>query len=164
MPDDEFIDSVSDNGSTYDPDAYYIATRNKKGFKTTLYLAVTPEVAAGLAEVVASRRLPWYRTNHDFFRNAIVHQLHRDRERVNDPALEIVIDDLVASLIVESKTEQIQTIIDAEKAAVETVHALSRQPITDHARRRIMPHVNTMLNAMSDPVAKDQIKRDLGLT
>lgn len=160
--DDEFINSVSDNGS-YDPDSFYVASRNAKGFKTTFTLSITPEVAAGIGEVIASRVLPHYRTPGDFYRNAIVHQLHKDRDRVGDPALVIVIDDLIESLIIESAAEKIKTIANAEQFAVDTAQEVSRLTMNDRTRRRIAPHVNQMLGAMQDENAKNQVRRALDI-
>lgn len=159
---DEFLSSVSDSGS-YDANGFYVASRNKKGFTKTLYLGITPEIAASLGELVAMRQFPLYRTPGDIHRNGLVHILHRDKELAKeqgkDPAYARESQYLLDSLILQSEMEKIKIIIDAEEAAAEQLSDFSRKRLSDSTLTKLQPHVQTVVNHMADPVNRDLVRR-----
>lgn len=65
----------SNDASSYSADKFYTASRNKKGFGSTIRLNVPPELLAAVSALVASRRVGDYRTSSDFYRDALVHRL-----------------------------------------------------------------------------------------
>lgn len=71
----------SDN---YDPDAFYIEARDKNGGGEIINARIPPQIHGSIAALVQSGKIPQYRTQSDFIRNAIVHQLHKDLERTED--------------------------------------------------------------------------------
>jgi Arc/MetJ-type ribon-helix-helix transcriptional regulator len=68
----------------YSPDAFYTEASDKKGRGTPVNARIPPQVSHNIAALVQSGKIPQYETMSDFIRNALVHQLHRDLERVND--------------------------------------------------------------------------------
>lgn len=68
----------------YDPNAFYTEGTDKKGMGERITVRVPPRVVRGIAKIVQSGKIPPYETVSDFVRNAIVHQLHKDAERVSD--------------------------------------------------------------------------------
>lgn len=75
MEDD--IDDPFRMDSTYDRDRFYTASRNKKGFGTTVRVLLPPELLAQIGLMTQSNSFPELRTQADFLRDAIVHNLHR---------------------------------------------------------------------------------------
>lgn len=72
---------------SYNPDAFYTEATDKKGQGERITIRIPPRVARGVAKVVQSGKIPPYETMSDFVRNAIVHQLQRDAERIADGSL-----------------------------------------------------------------------------
>lgn len=68
----------------YDPNAFYTEGTDKKGMGERITVRVPPRVVRGIAKIVQSGKIPPYETVSDFVRNAVVHQLHKDAERIND--------------------------------------------------------------------------------
>lgn len=71
----------------YDPNAFYTEGSDKKGQGERITIRIPPRVARGISKIVQSGKIPPYETLSDFVRNAIVHQLHKDSERINDGEL-----------------------------------------------------------------------------
>lgn len=69
---------------TYNPDEFYTATKNEKDHSAHVSTAMHPDIDTAVRELVSLRELP-YRTVGDFYRNAAVHQLMKDRDRVKNP-------------------------------------------------------------------------------
>lgn len=80
MP-DEFSGS-SDNG--YDSSRFYTASRDNRGFSDTTRLRTPTGLAYRIKALVASGKTE-YRTDHDFYRDAIVHRLNDVAKLVDDP-------------------------------------------------------------------------------
>lgn len=68
----------------YDPEAFYTEARDKNGGGEIVNARIPPQIHGSLAALVQSGKIPQYRTQSDFIRNAMVHQLHRDLERIQD--------------------------------------------------------------------------------
>lgn len=79
---DEFPSSSSSPANSYDPDKVYNASRDSKGFGSSLRMKVPPSLLSELGHVVQSGIITEYRTREDFFRDAIVHRLHWVADRV----------------------------------------------------------------------------------
>ena len=69
----------------YDPDAFYTEGRDKQGGGENIQSRVPPQVHGTVAALIQSGKIPQYRTMSDFVRNAIVHQLHKDLDRLDSP-------------------------------------------------------------------------------
>lgn len=80
---------------SYDPNAFYTEATDKKGGGERLTVRVPPRVARDIARIVQSGKIPPYQTTSDFVRNAIVHQLHKDAERISDDDLKNVVNQIV---------------------------------------------------------------------
>jgi Arc/MetJ-type ribon-helix-helix transcriptional regulator len=72
---------------SYSPEAFYTEGTDKKGQGERITIRVPPRVARGIAKIVQSGKIPPYETLSDFVRNALVHQLHKDAERISDGEL-----------------------------------------------------------------------------
>src|SRR4030095_2367565 len=99
-------DASQDASPKYNPDSHdYTASRNKKGFGSSFRITVPPYVVSGIAQLVASQRIPQYRTSHDVHRNALVHQLVRDSEYLKGDQ---ELSRIAKLLIIESEVHQIE--------------------------------------------------------
>jgi Arc/MetJ-type ribon-helix-helix transcriptional regulator len=77
---------------TYNPDAFYTEGTDKKGQGERITIRIPPRVARGISKIVQSGKIPPYETLSDFVRNAIVHQLHKDADRINDGSLKHLVN------------------------------------------------------------------------
>ncbi len=103
----------------YDPDAFYTEASDKKGRGEPVQARVPPQIQGGIAALVQSGNIPSYQTQSDFIRNALVHQLHRDAERVDSGELRRIVS-MVTLLNNEIKAarekddfQQLMSLIDA---------------------------------------------------
>lgn len=77
---------------SYNPDAFYTEATDKKGQGERISIRIPPRVVRGIAKIIQSGKIPPYETLSDFVRNAIVHQLHKDSERMNDGELKRLVN------------------------------------------------------------------------
>lgn len=157
-PQDEFLSSVSDSGG-YDPNGFYTASRNKKGFKTTLYLATTPEIASAVGELVASRVFPYYKTPGDVHRNGLVHILERDKNLAKDASFVNITDRLVQSLMIESDAEKMRTVADSRQRVFDTISDMIRGSYAPEVREEVRPMIRAMLDKCSPGPTRDQFEQ-----
>jgi len=77
---------VNQTGDAYDPNNY-----NPDEFYTlevgpeTVRTRVSTRLARTINAIVQSGQFPHYQTSSDFVRNAVMHQIHRDSQRMTDP-------------------------------------------------------------------------------
>lgn len=94
MPDatarDEFLTEASEAvDNKYSPDKFYTASRNKKGFATTIRVNVPPEVLSMLGQLVQSKVIPEYTTTEAFLRDAIVHRIKYVETMIKDDRIPV---------------------------------------------------------------------------
>lgn len=70
-----------DGSHDYDPDAIYTRSTNKFDHSSVMHTPFPRQVVSMIQAIVSSNLIPEYRTPHDFIRNAVIHQLHREQER-----------------------------------------------------------------------------------
>jgi hypothetical protein len=88
---DEWTSDASNTAEkTYDPNSFYPASRDKKGFGASIRITVPPSILGEVSALVARGIIPEYRTNHDFFRDAIVHRLHYVSDMIRDENMQRV--------------------------------------------------------------------------
>jgi len=70
-------DEVKGVDDDYSPDEFYTKATNKHDHSSTPYsVRVDPTTAAQIAALIASGKIPHYKTPSDFFRDSLVHRLH----------------------------------------------------------------------------------------
>lgn len=71
---EEEVKGVDDD---YSPDEFYTKATNKHDHSSTPYsVRVDPTTSAQVSALIASGKIPHYKTPSDFFRDALVHRLH----------------------------------------------------------------------------------------
>lgn len=68
---------------TYSVENYYTASTDAKGHGTTFRLYIPPTILYQCGRIVASRKVPQYRTKEDIGRDALYHRLHWINENVD---------------------------------------------------------------------------------
>lgn len=86
-----YEEQLLDGSHDYDPDAIYTRSTNKFDHSSTMHTPFPRQVISMVQAIVSSNLVPEYRTPHDFIRNAVLHQLHREADRFEQitPALTI---------------------------------------------------------------------------
>lgn len=79
------IDSYDLADPNYNPDAWYTATRGADKMSRTIQVRIPEYSAEAIDQIVARRCFPAVRTNQDFIRSAIIHELHRRLGEIRDP-------------------------------------------------------------------------------
>ena len=69
--------------SSYDPDKFYTEASDKSGRGDPVNARIPPQIAGTIAALVQSAKIPEYRTQSDFIRDAVVHRLHDIGVRVD---------------------------------------------------------------------------------
>jgi len=72
------------SSGTYDPSKYYTEASDKSGRGDPANARIPPQIAGTIAALVQSAKIPEYRTQSDFIRDAIVHRLHTIGEKIDD--------------------------------------------------------------------------------
>ena len=73
------------NLGSYDPDAYYVHSTDRKGHDKELRVHLPPDIARCIEIIVESKIWPAYKTRADFVRDAIYHHLARRLREIDDP-------------------------------------------------------------------------------
>lgn len=78
-----FINQTGDayDPTTYDPDAFYTLEAGAE----TIRSRVSTRLSRTINAIVQSGQFPHYQTSSDFIRNAVMHQIYRDSQRMTDP-------------------------------------------------------------------------------
>lgn len=100
----------------YDPNKYYTEASDKNGRGDPVNTRIPPQIAGSIAALVQSGRIPEYRTQSDFVRDAVVHRLHTIGERIASGEIMRRVN-MVAML-----NEEIQ--LEKEKEAYDSLMAL----------------------------------------
>lgn len=77
---------------TYNREGHYCRATDGHGHSESMALKLSPGVMGQLAEIVASRRIPEYRTPQDIVRDAVIHQLRWIAENVPDEDAGRIVD------------------------------------------------------------------------
>lgn len=153
---DEFATQQS---SSYSKDEYYIAATDSKGHGTKSYMNVPPLVKGEIAALIASRTIPVYRTEMDFWRDAGVHRLHDLSEMLSEsaPVMSGRLNILARQLAVMSDLEYQRRIIENDDTMYKDATVLLSHPpamATTDAVRRAIAEIN-------DPDLKLKLTREL---
>lgn len=160
--DNDWLENSSETADgAYSPDKFYTASRNKKGFTSTVRQSVPPEVLAHIGELVASRTVPEYRTSADFFRDAIVHRLHYVTGLMEaGTPLSAESLRLQRMLIVEAKLDRLNALVEENKRIAERAHNILRN-IDSGNRPEAIAVLRDLLPDITDPNLRDQLMHEL---
>lgn len=149
MPDDDPF-TIEEDKSGYDEDKFYTAAREVKGFSATKRVNIPPNLSSAISVVVASPKIPEIRTEADFVRDALVHNMYRcsrimkdrgmDSEEMHAAAEELRIETLnsmlrnrgerINKMIIDAR-ESIHSSPDRERRRKEIIDEFSMWPDTD---------------------------------
>lgn len=123
-------DDFATNHSSYSRDHYYIAATDNKGHRSKSYMSVPPQVKGEIASLIASRSIPVYRTETDFWRDAGVHRLHELAEMLSEsaPVFSGRLEILARRLATESELEYERRLIEADETLLEDAMFLMAHP------------------------------------
>lgn len=71
------------SGSAYDPDKFYTEASDKTGRGEPSTVRLPAQVGGSIAALVQSAKIPEYRTQSDFIRDAVVHRLQSIGEKID---------------------------------------------------------------------------------
>lgn len=147
---DEFGSSLNDK---YEPNEFYVASRNKKGFGTTLRVMVPPDVLVHISELVQKQLVPAYRTREDFIRDALVHNLHRVRAIIKDDFFLSRNDEYLDVMMIESALYKIQVITDARANHERMLRGVieSARQLSMYEAKQVLPQAREILKMTNDP-------------
>jgi hypothetical protein len=148
---DPFVaDSSPTADAGYSIEKFYTASRDRKGFSTTIQVHVPPTFMAELSALVQA--IPEYRTSRDAIRDFLVHGLHAKREWLAGHADRANSDYLAYSQLEaalnrqQMRQQQIQTAKDlvanasglsAMKDAIDTIEISVALSTDDHVRTEL---------------------------
>jgi hypothetical protein len=92
-------------GSSYSPDRFYVASADKNGHSHWLKMRIPPAISGHISALVASGKIPQYRTVEDFYRDAVLHRLH---------SIEEMDDEVLLSPAMVSMRDKYQAIAELE--------------------------------------------------
>lgn len=150
MPTDRVLKVVGDNDDRdlFDPfalddrgysrDNFYTKSTDGKGNSETKYMKLPPSFIARIGELVASRKVPAYRTDADFIRDAILHRLHDVSQMVKNGELESFVNRQVMLSRVASRREEM-----SEFNALVTTH---EEAMTECVQTGDRPLLGELLN------------------
>lgn len=99
----------------YDPNKFYTEASDKSGRGDPVNARIPPQIAGTIAALVQSGKIPEYRTQSDFIRDAIVHRLHDIGERVDSGEIRRTVNMVVLlnqELQAERAKDDYATLID----------------------------------------------------
>ena len=76
----------TESAKGYRRDAYYTQASDKQGHSAKTTVKMPTNVAGEIHSLVASGKIPEYRTSVDFIRDAVIHRLHDLEGLVDDPS------------------------------------------------------------------------------
>lgn len=148
MPDatarDEFLTEASEAvDNKYSPDKFYTASRNKKGFASTLRVNLPPEVLSIVSQLVQSKVIPEYTTGEAFFRDAIVHRLKYIEGMVKDDRVPLtkaakLMMELDASAKFHSERETVERTLKNYEESLQMAEGRDKQAILKRLREGIV--------------------------
>lgn len=162
MP-DEFLTAASPSGKkTYDPEEFYVASTNSKGFGSSFRIKVPPEVIGEIGALVAARVIPLYRTPADFHRDAMVHRLHQVHDLLKDDATmrSDILRRLSEKLAAESFAAHVQQMIEADKRLFDQAIQLVQES-PEHSRPKALEAAKAILNVIDDLDLRERLSERL---
>lgn len=155
---DSSFDDFALAASTYDPEKFYVGSTNTKGFQASIRVNIPPEVHAEIGALVASRDFPMYRTNQDFYRDAIVHHLKR-RQDAASSGMNLRMGAVAAGMISESNSEMLIHLA-ASKARRLAALAQVRASLTDNPfAREMLPNLYEAMTQEPDGAVQKEYQR-----
>lgn len=82
---------LQDPQGVYDPNERYTQSTDKKGHSAWIKTRVPTQIAAEIARVVQTGKIPEYNSAQDLVRDAIIHHLNSLSEYLADPNLERIV-------------------------------------------------------------------------
>lgn len=106
----------------YDPDKYYTEASDKNGRGDPVNTRIPPQIAGSIAALVQSGKIPEYRTQSDFIRDAVVHRLHTIGEKIKSGEIIRTVH-MIAMLNEEIQAEKEKEAYQALIALIEARHS-----------------------------------------
>lgn len=154
-PSDPFLsDSSSDGSSELDLSKFYTASRDKKGFATTVRISVPPGFPGRAAELVARRIVPEYRTTADVYRDALVIGLEIRARQINDPSFTRAYSELQA----EAELESVDIQMEASRRVVKLMSKILDEGGNEEARKAVEIG-EKVIDQLADTMTRSQIQR-----
>lgn len=125
------------NGGGYDPEEFYVGSRDAKGHWENRQVKMPPDYAGQIGYLVA--QCPEYRTAQDFYRDAVVHTLAMRNKQLQDGRIAQFVDAQV--IITRSKQRQA-----ARAENMEAIRVLSEEA----AQARGNQDTGTLLQILGD--------------
>lgn len=93
-----------DDGLDYDPNKFYLSSRDKDKESMTITANVSRSLLGELDAIIHTRKVP-YRTKQDFIRDALYHRMHFINEYMNggNPQMERVLSAVLAKADAERR-------------------------------------------------------------
>jgi len=142
---------VNQTGDTYDPSNY-----NPDEFYTlevggeTMRTRVSPRLARTVTAIVQSGQFPHYQTSSDFVRNAVMHQIHRDTQRMTDPLhrqkVEAAVEEIRKSQATMTLAEQMRRNQTEAQAIIAVASATTDHNILANVTMRAKELVGDLLD------------------
>lgn len=137
---DDTFDPFATDKKGYSLDKFYTKSTDGKGISETKYVKLPPSLIGEIGELIAQRKIPDYRTDADFIRDAIVHRLRYVAEMVADGKLQGVVNRQVMlneNMRVMQDMEECQMIVtthrDSFEKAVQVKDAIMLEVALDAA-------------------------------
>ena len=144
----------------YTRDQFYVASNDKRGHHSKSYLSLPPGLKNEIGALIASRAIPLYRTEQDFWRDAGVHRLHDVVDLLKDtaPIIAAQLGVLARELVLESNLERHQRRYERQEGYAERAQYLLSQPLP---RLDIAADIRAAILEIEDPDVKQKLSRDL---
>lgn len=146
--------------ASYSADKFYTASRNKKGFGSTIRVTVSPEFLAAVGKLVASRQIPEYTTTGDFFRDCLVHRLKYLEGKLGDGA-DFPASKLAETLIELEHQERISGERDARARLLREMRDNVNNAEDAQARREVIAHIQEFHDRTKDRLLKGELEKFL---
>lgn len=118
------LDSFDLDDPLYAENAWYTAARGSDKTSANIHLRIPGYISEALDQVVAAKYFPEVRTNGDFIRSAIVHELHRRIGEVSDSGFHVEVTahtDLATINALRAENEAARAFVLYCKEELETV-------------------------------------------
>lgn len=150
----------SGRSSSYSVDKFYTASRNKKGFGSTVRVTVSPELVAAIGKLIASRKIPEYTTPGDFYRDCLVHRLKYIEQKIGDDTT-FAPSRLAEMLMALEYQERIAEEREARAKFVHQIRDNLNNAEDTQVRREVIAHVQRVHDTTRDRLLKEELAKFL---
>lgn len=152
----------------YSPANFYVAASDSKGHDQFVRMRVPPNIAGEVASLVASRKLPVYKTASDFYRDAVIHRLRylldnnmiaaQIRDSMTEAIAALELERMLnESLGFHSTVARIQATIEQHKDSIASTPKLLKKlrdaadKLPNPYRRQVLGQLRKLESAQEEP-------------